>query len=45
MLVWVLVSTGAGLLAGSLFRTPDQAGAIGPAVGIALGMLDGAIGR
>lgn len=43
VLVWALVGTGAGLLAGSLFRTPEQAGAIGPAVGIALGMLGGAM--
>lgn len=41
VLVWALVGTGAGLLAGTLFRTPDQAGAIGPAVGIAFGMLGG----
>jgi ABC-2 type transport system permease protein len=41
ILVWALVGTGAGLLAGTLFRTPEQAGAIGPALGIGLGMLGG----
>jgi ABC-2 type transport system permease protein len=39
--VWALVGTGAGMLSGTLFRTPEQASAIGPAVGIALGMLGG----
>jgi ABC-2 type transport system permease protein len=39
--VWALVGTGAGMLSGTLFRTPEQAGAIGPAVGIAFGMLGG----
>jgi ABC-2 type transport system permease protein len=29
------------MLSGSLFRTPEQASAIGPAVGIAFGMLGG----
>lgn len=41
VLVWVLVGTGAGMLAGTVFRTPEQAAAIGPAVGIAFGMLGG----
>jgi ABC-2 type transport system permease protein len=41
VLVWALVGTGAGMLSGTLFRTPEQAGAIGPAAGIALGMLGG----
>jgi ABC-2 type transport system permease protein len=41
VLVWALVGTGAGMLSGTLFRTPEQAGAIGPAVGIAFGMLGG----
>src|SRR6478609_2273991 len=36
-----LVGTGAGMLSGTLFRTPEQASAIGPAVGIAFGMLGG----
>ena len=38
---WALVGTGAGMLSGTLFRTPEQASAIGPAVGIAFGMLGG----
>jgi ABC-2 type transport system permease protein len=41
ILVWALVGTGTGVLAGTLFRTPEQAGAIGPAIGIAFGMLGG----
>lgn len=41
VLVWALVGTGAGLLSGTVFRTPEQASAIGPAVGIAFGMLGG----
>lgn len=41
VLVWALVGTGAGMLSGTVFRTPEQAGAIGPSVGIALGMLGG----
>jgi ABC-2 type transport system permease protein len=43
VVAWVLVGTGAGVLSGTLFRTPDQATAIGPTVGIALGMLGGCI--
>ena len=39
--VWALVGTGAGMLSGTLFRTPEQASAIGPSLGIALGMLGG----
>jgi ABC-2 type transport system permease protein len=39
--VWALVGTGAGMLSGTLFRTPEQASAIGPTLGIALGMLGG----
>jgi ABC-2 type transport system permease protein len=41
VLVWALVGTGAGVLSGTVFRTPEQASAIGPAVGIAFGMLGG----
>jgi ABC-2 type transport system permease protein len=41
IVVWVLVGTGTGVLAGTLFRTPEQASAIGPAIGIAFGMLGG----
>jgi ABC-2 type transport system permease protein len=43
VLLWTLFSAATGVLAGALFRTPDQATAIGPAVGIALGMLGGAM--
>jgi len=39
--MWALVGTGAGILSGTLFRTPEQAAAIGPAVGIAFAMLGG----
>jgi ABC-2 type transport system permease protein len=38
---WALVGTGAGMLSGALFRTPEQASSIGPAIGIALAMLGG----
>jgi ABC-2 type transport system permease protein len=38
---WALVGTGAGVLSGTLFRTPEQASSIGPALGIAFGMLGG----
>ena len=41
VLVWALVGTGAGVLSGTVFRTPEQASAIGAPVGIALGMLGG----
>ena len=41
VVVWALVGTGAGVLSGTLFRTPEQASAIGPAIGIAFGMLGG----
>jgi len=39
--MWALVGTGAGMVSGTFFRTPEQATAIGPAVGIAFGMLGG----
>jgi ABC-2 type transport system permease protein len=39
--IWALVGTGAGMASGALFRTPEQASAIGPALGIAFGMLGG----
>lgn len=39
--MWALVGTGAGMVSGTLFRTPEQASAIGPAVGIAFAMLGG----
>jgi ABC-2 type transport system permease protein len=38
---WAFVGAGAGLLSGTLFRTPEQATSIGPAVGIVLAMLGG----
>jgi len=38
---WALVGAGAGMLAGTLFRTPEQASSIGPALGITFGMLGG----
>ena len=41
VLSFALVSTGAALLMGTFARTEDQAGAMGPAIGIALGMLGG----
>jgi ABC-2 type transport system permease protein len=41
VMVWALVGAGAGVLSGTIFRTPEQAGAIGPPVGIALAMLGG----
>jgi ABC-2 type transport system permease protein len=39
--LWALVGAGAGMLSGTLFHTPEQASAIGPTAGIALGMLGG----
>lgn len=41
VVLWALVGAGAGLLSGTLFKTPEQATAIGPAVGIAFAMLGG----
>ena len=41
VVLWALVGTGAGVLAGSLFRTPEQATAIGVSAGMAAGMLGG----
>jgi ABC-2 type transport system permease protein len=41
VLTWSTVGASAGLLAGTVLRTAEQAGAIGPIVGIALGMLGG----
>lgn len=38
---WVLVGSGAGMLAGTLFRTSEQASALGPTIGMATGMLGG----
>ncbi len=39
--MFVLVATSIGLLAGTLFTTPEQASSVGPPVGIAAGMLAG----
>jgi len=39
--MWALVGAGAGMLSGTLFRTPQQASSIGPAIGLAFGMLGG----
>ena len=39
--VWAFVGAGAGMLSGTLFRRPEQATSIGPAVGIVLAMLGG----
>jgi ABC-2 type transport system permease protein len=41
LLVWCLVGAGAGMLAGTLFRTPEQASALGPVIGITFAMLGG----
>lgn len=41
VLLWCLVGAGAGMVAGTLFRTPEQASAIGPVAGITLAMLGG----
>lgn len=40
-LLFVLVGTSVGVLFGTLFRTPEQAGTVGPVAGIAMGMLAG----
>jgi ABC-2 type transport system permease protein len=39
--VWCLVGSSAGMVAGTVFRTPEQASAIGPVVGLAFAMLGG----
>jgi ABC-2 type transport system permease protein len=41
VVTWALVGTGAGMLSGAVFKTADQASAIGPVVGIAFAMLGG----
>lgn len=38
---FVLVGTSFGMLCGTIFRTPEQAGTIAPVAGIAMGMLSG----
>ncbi|MEX2394413.1 MAG: ABC transporter permease [Actinomycetota bacterium] len=39
--LFVLVGTTFGVLAGTIFRTPEQASSIAPPIGIAMGMLSG----
>ncbi|MBG0813153.1 ABC transporter permease [Planomonospora sp. ID82291] len=41
--VFALVATGAALLVGTLLNAPDQAPAIGPPLGVVLGMLGGCL--
>ena len=41
LVLWCLVGAGAGMVAGTFFRTPEQASAIGPIVGIVFAMLGG----
>ena len=41
LVLWSLVGAGAALLSGTVFKTPEQASAVGPVAGIALGMLGG----
>ncbi|MEV1063615.1 ABC transporter permease [Streptomyces sp. NPDC050263] len=41
VVVWAVVGTGAGVLAGAVFSTAEQVHAVGPALGISLGMLGG----
>jgi ABC-2 type transport system permease protein len=41
LVLWCLVGAGAGMVAGTVFRTPEQASAIGPIVGIVFAMLGG----
>jgi ABC-2 type transport system permease protein len=41
LVAWCLVGAGAGMVAGTVFRTPEQASAIGPIVGIVFAMLGG----
>jgi linearmycin/streptolysin S transport system permease protein len=41
IVLWVLVGTSIGMLFGTVFRTPEQAGSVGPMAGIAMGMLGG----
>ena len=41
VVMWALVGTGAGMLSGTVFRTAEQATAVGSVTGIGLGMLGG----
>jgi ABC-2 type transport system permease protein len=39
--IWAFVGAGVGMLAGTLFRSPEQASVLAPTLGIVLGMLGG----
>jgi linearmycin/streptolysin S transport system permease protein len=41
VLVWSVVAASVGMLGGTLYRTPEQASALAPTLGILLGMLGG----
>lgn len=41
VVIWALVGSGAGMLAGTVFKTPEQCSAAGPTLGIVCGMLGG----
>ncbi|MGA2803163.1 MAG: ABC transporter permease [Acidimicrobiales bacterium] len=41
LVLWCLVGASAGMVAGTVFRTPEQASAMGPIVGIVFAMLGG----
>ncbi len=41
VVTWALVGAGAGMLAGTLFKTPEQSSAAGTTLGIVFGMLGG----
>lgn len=41
LVLWCLVGAGAGMVAGTLFHTPEQASVIGPVAGITFAMLGG----
>lgn len=41
IVTWSLVGAGSGLLAGTLFKTPEQASSVGPTLGLAFAMLGG----
>jgi ABC-2 type transport system permease protein len=41
LVLWCLVGASAGMVAGTFFRTPEQASAMGPVVGIVFAMLGG----
>jgi ABC-2 type transport system permease protein len=41
IILWCLVGASAGMVAGTFFRTPEQASAIGPILGIVFAMLGG----